>query len=162
MRSREWGSLPQAQKDVILNHQENFPVKVGAIAHELGLVVKSATLGPGISGEIKYEDENYVIRVNRHDVKARQRFTVAHEISHFLLHQDLIGDGIVDDVLYRSTLSSMQEAQANRLAADIIMPWCLIEEWLTRNKHLKGEQRIEKIAGAAEVSTTAMKIRLES
>ncbi|MDP9139968.1 MAG: ImmA/IrrE family metallo-endopeptidase, partial [Pseudomonadota bacterium] len=63
---------------------------------------------------------------NRHDPPKRQRFTVAHEIAHFLLHRDDIGDGISDDVLYRSNLSDKREQQANRLAADILMPATLI------------------------------------
>lgn len=161
MRSREWETLSQPQKDAITANQTAFPVKVGTIAQALGLSVKSATLGAGISGEIKCEEDTYIIRVNRHDVKARQRFTVAHEISHFLLHRELIGDGIVDDVLYRSNLSNLQEAQANRLAADIVMPWHLIEDWIKKNHHIKGDARIEKLAETAEVSTTAMQIRLE-
>lgn len=100
------------------------------------------------------------IRINRHDVKERQRFTLAHEIAHFLLHRDKIGDGITDDVLYRSGLSDAQEAQANRLAADIVMPWGLIQNRLESYADLKPEQKIERLAADTEISTTAIKIRL--
>src|SRR5690606_15966338 len=101
-----------------------------------------------------------VIRVNRHDVKERQRFTLAHEIAHFLLHRDQIGEGITDDILYRSSLSDAKEAQANRLAADIVMPWTLIQRSLETYTDLKLEQKIERLAQEAEISTTAIKIRL--
>ncbi|MAL99671.1 MAG: hypothetical protein CL583_14610 [Alteromonadaceae bacterium] len=158
--SREWCKLKPEVTEAILKAQVAFPVKVGEIAQSLGLIVKRSTLSAGISGEIRSADSGYVIRVNRHDVKARQRFTVAHEISHYLLHRDLIGDGIVDDILYRSSLSDAREAEANRLAADIVMPWRLIDEFLRAHQDLHIEQRIEKLAGAADVSTTAIKIRL--
>ena len=47
----------------------------------------------------------YAIFVNKGDrYKTRQRFTIAHKIAHFILHREAIGDGIVDDALYRSGL----------------------------------------------------------
>ena len=158
--SREWLSLTAEQKAIIESHQDQFPVKVGAIAKAFGINVKKATLAAGISGEIKETRNLVTIRVNRHDVKERQRFTLAHEIAHFLLHRDKIGDGITDDILYRSNLSSAQEAQANRLAADIVMPWSLIQSSLETYDDLKLEQKIERLAQEAEISTTAIKIRL--
>lgn len=158
--SHEWRTLPEQYQNVIKSNQTKLPVKVGDIAKGLGLIVKQATLKAGISGEIREESGNFVIRVNRHDVKHRQRFTVAHEIAHFLLHRDKIGDGIVDDILYRSSLSDILEAQANRLAADIIMPRELLENYLLNTKEAHPEQKIEKLAEIAEVSTTALKIRL--
>jgi Zn-dependent peptidase ImmA (M78 family) len=30
----------------------------------------------------------------------RQRFTLAHEIAHYVLHRDLVENGIVDDTMY--------------------------------------------------------------
>lgn len=157
--SSEWKNLPVDQINVMTNHQQELPIKVGAIAKELGIIVKKATLSAGISGEIKETDGEVIVRINRHDVKERQRFTIAHEIAHFLLHRDKIGDGITDDVLYRSDLSDEMEAQANRLAADIVMPWHLIQARLRVMQGKKAEEKIEIVAGEAEVSVTAMKIR---
>jgi Zn-dependent peptidase ImmA (M78 family) len=160
MSSKEWLMLTEQQLSIIQECQNAFPVPVGQIAKNLGVIVKSATLPAGISGEIKETDGVVVIRVNRHDTKERQRFTIAHEIAHFLLHRDRIGDGITDDVLSRSKLSDLLEIQANKLAADIIMPWRLIQERLEHYSKLKIETRYEMIAKEAEVSTTAIKIRL--
>lgn len=158
--SKEWKSLVKEQRDVIVTHQNEFPVKVGAIAKAFGITVKKSTLAAGISGEIKEVDGVCIIRVNRHDVKARQRFTIAHEIAHFLLHRAKIRDGIADDILYRSRLSDELEAQANKLAADIVMPWGLVQKSLESYADLKPEQKIERLAEDAEISTTAIKIRL--
>lgn len=158
--STEWSLLTTEQVKTIENFQKEFPVAIGNIAKAFGLVVKKSTLPAGISGEIKEENGSYVIRVNRHDVKARQRFTISHEIAHFLLHKDKIGDGITDDVLYRSKLSDLLEIQANRLAADMILPWKLIQDSLQKHAEKKNETKYEIIAEEAEVSTTALKIRL--
>jgi len=158
--SKEWLMLEEHERKVINSFQNDFPVKVGSLAKSLGLQVKSSTLSAGISGEIRCENGHYIIRVNRHDVKARQRFTLAHEIAHFLLHKDQIGDGIVDDILYRSTLSDTMEAQANRLAADILMPMFYVNKKMSELNEYREEERIERIALSLEVSITALKYRL--
>ncbi|MDR9497983.1 MAG: ImmA/IrrE family metallo-endopeptidase [Hydrogenovibrio sp.] len=159
--SKEWNRLSQETKNLIRSYQENMPVKLGALAKDLGLVVKKSALGARYSGEIRLESELYVIRVNRLDSKDRQRFTLAHEIGHFLLHKEYIGDGILDDVLYRSQLSNRKEAEANRLAADILMPWDKLEEIRARHANLKREQRLEKISDEMGVSVPALRIRLD-
>jgi len=158
--SPEWMTLTDEERNKILAHQTQLPIKIGSIAKDFGAVVKSATLDTGISGEIKNTDGEVVIRINRHDSKPRQRFTLAHEIGHLLLHKDRIGDGIVDDILYRSSLSDTLEAQANRMAADLLMPSHLLDKCLEKHSNLDAELRYEAVASEAEVSTTALKIRL--
>lgn len=126
--SPEWNRLSPDIRARIEEFQDAPPVRLPELALALGVPVKAATLAPGISGEIRPHGEGFVIRINRHDPIKRQRFTVAHELSHFLLHRDQIGNGIADDVLYRSNLSDKREQQANRLAADILMPEALLTE----------------------------------
>jgi Zn-dependent peptidase ImmA (M78 family) len=158
--SHEWYRLDESIRQIIISHQQTFPVKIGNIAKALGLVVKASTLDAGISGEIRKTEESYLIKVNRHDVKERQRFTVAHEIAHFLLHKDAIGDGLIDDVMYRSKLSDSLEAEANRLAADLILPWEGFQQLFSAINLPKIEQKIEEVARITEVSTTVIKIRI--
>lgn len=158
--TNEWRRVAEEHISVIERYQIDVPVKIGAIAKDLGIIVKSATLAAGISGEIKEVAGVVTIRVNRHDTKERQRFTLAHEVAHFLLHRDKIGDGIVDDMLYRSSLSDALEAEANRLAADIIMPREKVQQVMTKRDGSKVEEKIEFLANLLEVSTTAIKIRL--
>ncbi|MHA1017431.1 ImmA/IrrE family metallo-endopeptidase [Enterobacter mori] len=162
IHSEEWQQLSLEYRVVIEKYQLHCPVKLGELAKELGLVVKLATLPANISGEIKDIEGNVFIRINRHDVKARQRYTLAHEISHFLLHRHLLREGISDDVLYRSSQSNRVEAEANRLAADIIMPSALLE--YSFNLHYKGKKDAllyESMAETLEVSVIALKYRLD-
>ena len=117
---------------VVDEFTRSAPVAIGALAKALGLKVVLATLPLSISGMIKpsEDEEGFVIKVNRFEPKERQRFTIAHEIAHFLLHKSLIQKGVVDSTLYRSKLSSRTEAEANRLAADILMPRPLVNQAL--------------------------------
>jgi Zn-dependent peptidase ImmA (M78 family) len=133
------------------------------LAHALGVKVIASVLPSGISGEIRPDpaaEAGFTIRVNKNDQSRRQRFTVAHELAHFLLHRDQIGNGVTDDVLYRSTLSDSREAQANRLAADLLMPRPLVDDWIERAKSLRVEDPVEFLSDKFGVSTAAMKIRL--
>lgn len=157
--SREWASISEEQRRVITAHQNELPIAVGAIARDFGIKVMKSTMPGSISGEIREVDGVVTIKVNRHDVKERQRFTIAHEIAHFLLHKDRLAGGIEDDVLYRSRLSDELEREANRLAADIVMPAHLVSAAMQENKNLKVDERQKKVAEKAEVSIAAIKIR---
>lgn len=159
--SPEWLSLPERIRVLIEQHQDNAPVRLSQLAKALGVPVKAATLAPGISGEIRPDGESFVIRVNRHDPSKRQRFTVAHELSHFLLHVDQINTGISDDVLYRSSLSDRREAQANRLAADILMPDDLVRTSVEEAQEKGVGDLVLFLAEQFSVSEGAMHIKLE-
>lgn len=163
MRNREWSKIDPDVQSIIISHQYDAPVKISALARDLGLQIKGSTLPPGISGEIRPSTDalsGYVVRINRHDPPRRQRFTAAHELAHYLLHRDQIGSGIEDDVLYRSALSDRREAEANRLAAEILMPQSLVQEWLETAKALKVDDPVAYLADRFDVSEAAMKIRL--
>lgn len=159
--SNEWFNLSASNKAIICKYQDDIPVKLGEVAKEFGLVVKVATLSANISGEIKETNGLVTIKINRHEVKARQRFTLAHEIAHFLLHRHLLKEGIQDDVLYRSKQSNAVEAEANRLAADIIMPVAKAQELIDDLRpELEWEKVYEEVAERLLVSTIALKIKL--
>ncbi|MGL3822586.1 ImmA/IrrE family metallo-endopeptidase [Sphingopyxis sp. R3-92] len=152
--------IGQGYVDILKKHMQNIPVKVGALAEELGLRVVLATLPLNISGMIQPDGEGgFVIKINRFESKERQRFTIAHEISHFLLHRDKINAGVVDSVLYRSNLSSRLEAEANRLGADIIMPNSSVFAEMSRLSNMQDDDRIASLAQMFQVSRQAMTIR---
>ncbi len=148
--------------EILRDFTDEVPVRVGALAKALGLKVVSAALPLNISGLIApdEEGEGFVIKVNRFEPRSRQRFTIAHEIAHFLLHRDRIQAGVVDSVLYRSKLSSRAEAEANRLAADIVMPRRKIGESSSLETSSWNDQIIDRLAEEFQVSKQAMGIRM--
>lgn len=153
------------QMDVIRKHQDAPPVQTVPIAEDLGLRVYRSGFGQwndSVSGLIRKEaDGKFSIYVNSSHNVRRRRFTIAHEIGHFILHKDEIGDGVVDDMLYRgpesftSRLTSEMEAQANHFAADILMPWHLLDAELE-----KGVADVTELAKTFDVSPSSMSIRL--
>lgn len=161
--SPEWNLLPPEVRASIQEFQDVPPIRLPDLARALGVSVKAATLAPGISGEIRPAEggNGFVIRINRHDPPKRQRFTVAHELAHFLLHRDEIGAGIEDDVLYRSNLSDRREHQANRLAADILMPDDLVGEAREEAEEIGVGDVVLHLAEIFGVSEAAMRIKVE-
>lgn len=160
-RTRRSIPLPPSMLSLLASFQTTAPVDVNGLAQMLGLKVYDDIRMPDTeSGKIVKDAlhggrSGYSIIVNAREPLVRQRFTVAHEIAHFLLHKDCIGDGLIDDPLYRSGLSTLQEIHANRLAADILMPYALIEAAINA-----GSKSIEALAKVFMVSPQAMRVRL--
>lgn len=152
--------LLRDQKAIIRKHQNKAPVKLAPIADELGVPVYTVTQWPDeLSGMLKRTPDTksgYSIYVNALHSLVRRRFTIAHEIGHLVLHESLIREGIVEDSLLRAEgFSNAVEAEANRFAADLIMPWHLITE-----QQESGVTSVEELARVFEVSKDAMSIRL--
>lgn len=163
MRDQLWTRVNPDEIDIVQPHLTAFPVKVGELAKELGLEVYKSPLPPSISGMIKpstSKADGYEIRVNKFESVERQRFTLAHEIAHFLLHKADIRAGVIDSVMYRSALTSKKEAEANRLAADIVMPKELVQKELLARGGIPSDEVAEELARVFRVSTAAMKIRI--
>lgn len=148
--------VPTLEAEIIQRHQSASPVPVGAVARDLGLGVVVSDLPLAVSGMLSRDGSNaWTIRVNRHEHRHRQRFTIAHEIAHFVLHRDAIGERVIDDTFYRSGLSETREYEANALAAEILMPWSLIRKLMEA-----GKKTSQQLADSLEVSPAAMNIRL--
>lgn len=155
--------IPEKYSEILKARLIEVPVKLGTLASDLGLEVFKSTLKPGISGLIEPSDTasaGYRIRINRFESTERQRFTLAHEIAHFLLHRQDIGGGVVDDVMFRSGLSDRKEVEANKLASVLIMPDSSVAKEREKFKHLPIDEQVEKLAAVFRVSSPAMRIKL--
>jgi Zn-dependent peptidase ImmA (M78 family) len=146
---------------IIARYQAKAPVDVEAIARDLGIKIYAKDMGEDVFGSLVRDRTSggwsgYAIYLNRDNHPNRRRFTLAHEIAHFVLHKDLVEAGIIDDIQYRSRLSNVHETQANQLAADILMPRTLVEREAVDNEDGR------PLWARFMVSEAAMDIRLKS
>jgi hypothetical protein len=138
---------------------DKAPVDISGLAAALGVNVWQGTLGSD-AGEI-FRDlkrggfSGYSIRVNASDPPVRKRFTAAHELAHFLRHRNRFTNRLIDDRMYRSGLGSGVEAEANRLAADLLMPRRLLRQF-----RLAGITSPKELAKMFNVSVEAIKLRI--
>ena len=129
----------------------NEPVNVVGLAKDFGLKVFRTEFSKfSISGAIFKKDGGYVIYANESDPLPRQRFTYAHELAHYLLHREHIGDGMHENALFRSNLSNDKEVEANKLAADILMPMGVLNELAETRKYDVSD--LSKIFGVSRSS----------
>jgi hypothetical protein len=148
-----------AIQQVIRRFNSTAPTNIVGLANALGLTVITLDLGTN-AGEISPDVRRggfsgYSIRVNANDPHVRQRYTIGHEIGHFLRHRDRIQNRLIDDRMYRSGHGKTVEDEADALAADLLMPRRLIGEF--RNA---GLTNAEGLAAKFDVSVVAMNRRL--
>lgn len=146
-------------QEIIRKYADTAPVNIVGLANALLLTVRQEDLGPD-SGEIVRDIDRggfsgYSIVVNANHSRVRKRFTAAHEVAHFLLHRDRISNRLRDDKMYRSSLGTTKEREANQLAADLLMPRRAIGQF-----HAAGIRSTEELAEKFNVSIEAMKRRL--
>jgi Zn-dependent peptidase ImmA (M78 family) len=157
--SSENSTLTPSASGIVARNSASPPVNVMRMAAELGILVKSTSALPNdVSGRIfksSLAQNGYCIEINANDSTTRQRFTLAHEIAHYVLHRDLIGDGISDDAMYRSSLSSEYEVQANRYAAEILLPTALLK------REYRACPALAVLSKTFGVSEEALRIRIK-
>ena len=150
--------------NIIRTHTTKYPVRIGALAGALGLRVKTSKLPVGIIGQIARYGDIYVIKVERSLGCQLQRYAVAHECAHFILHQELIEKSyyqwIRDDAFFRSPfVTREQENEAHQLAMEILVPLPLLATELAGRKRIK-QQEIARLADLFGVAESRMEIRL--
>jgi Zn-dependent peptidase ImmA (M78 family) len=152
------------------------PVPVQRIARSLGATIEYEPFSGDISGMLFRDSEQKIIGVNATHAVARQRFTIAHELGHLVLHE---GRPVIVDKTIRfrlnlrdgksSLASDAQEIQANQFAAELLMPASLIEHHvnivLKKAKKAKGtnfsdDDLIAEMAIMFNTSKQAMEYRL--
>lgn len=120
------------------------------LANDLGLKVFEEDLLPYERGFLEKapslgSQSGWVVRINKHDRPETQKFTVAHELGHFVLHGarlaglDMLDgrvnrntDAALDPFSYLEDRDRMMEAEANAFAASLLMPKNLFEPAVAR------------------------------
>lgn len=138
----------------------SFPIDLEKVIKLSGLKVSVLyePMSAQHSGYLKNVDGDWVIGINSLHHPNRQRFTLAHELGHYILHRkSMFGkDGFEDDILFRADGygSPGVERQANEFAADLLMPE---DEFKKKAKDFSGS--VSKLAEYFAVSALAVKVR---
>ncbi|WP_164749833.1 ImmA/IrrE family metallo-endopeptidase [Nitratireductor alexandrii] len=154
--------------ELIERYTADAPVRIETLIEALGVELeRKAELHPRIAGQIeRLDDGTFKISVNKDDHYYRRRFTMAHELAHYLLHRNLIGSGVDDTKAYRSLdigrfnnrqILPEHETEANRIAAKLLMPARLV-----RACYEDTHGDVSEMAKRFQVSAEAMGYRLQS
>lgn len=161
---------PEVMAGKILNESKitllDYPINPVQIANSLGIRVIEYDFpkNRNVSGSVIKRDENIKILVNSNDPLPRQRFTIAHELGHALLHLEHNDGTFMDNnkSLYRADTNfinsedAQREKEANAFAAALLMPARDVKNlWSIADS-------LDDLAKDFGVSRQAMQIRLEN
>jgi Zn-dependent peptidase ImmA (M78 family) len=160
--------VKQAVKELLERFGPKIPVDIEAIAEALNISVHTEDLEATVSGILMIKDGHAVVVINELHPAVRKRFTLAHEIGHYLLHRDSSKVFIDGSPLffrdYRSTsLSAKQELEANTFAAELLMPASVLRDEIRRQwVDIKDAVAVRRLATKYGVSSKAFVVRLIS
>ena len=145
---------------------ENGALNLRKLSEKIGIkgIILAEFYTDQISGLLRKEKDGWKIYVNETDSPSRRRFTIAHEIGHYISYINdsyskpyFDKNGEISDLALqrRNGMTGSVEAEANTIAADLLMSKKDIERMVNENK------TIEEMAEYFQVSETAMSVRLE-
>lgn len=143
-----------------------IPVNLEDLAKRLGVTIVKEDLDEEVSGLLLIRDNKVTIGINKNHHPNRQRFTLGHELGHYLLHSDqstVFVDG--DVIIFRDTKSGegedWNEVEANNFAAELLMPTPLVRSILSEKKlDLSDDIALRRLASRFGVSEQAFSIQL--
>ncbi|MFM2476386.1 ImmA/IrrE family metallo-endopeptidase [Celerinatantimonas sp. MCCC 1A17872] len=137
------------------NGIETDPLDISKLVVLLNIKMRFEPMEDDKSGELKKDKKTgqWYMTVNSLHHPHRQRFTIAHEIAHHIKH-GACNDEFIDTTFFRNSESNAMEAEANRFAAELLMPKKLFDEFVKNNS-----SNVKDISEHFQVSSMAVRIR---
>ena len=162
---------PAARAQAVLARlgMKTAPISVEKVAKSMGAQVRFSPLDKELSGMIYIKNDVPIIGVNSLHHPNRQRFTIAHELGHLEMHRAMITSEVHVDksfpILMRDAVAATGtqkiEIDANRFAAELLMPRALLEEALANARFdIDDEKPLEEIAKRFRVSRQTLDYRI--
>lgn len=166
MKRSSLAEIERKAAELLQRHrQQKPPVDVLQLCADMNIDVVHEDLDDEVSGVLVMQRKP-VIAVNRHHARARQRFTIAHEIGHYVLHRTSKDQVFIDRaaIQFRNHMSysglDPNEVAANTFAAALLMPKEMLEQDLRSVDEALAEEHVIRLAKKYGVSERAMSIRL--
>lgn len=145
---------------------EHLPVDIEVLVKAHNIAIRTQALEDSVSGMLVIKNGHAIIGVNENHHPNRQRFTLAHELGHFLLHRNKSSIFVdASTIFFRDNTSSdgskTQEIEANAFAAELLMPEKQVREAVSSQPlDAFDEGAVRRLAAQFGVSAQAITIRL--
>ncbi|MFN8552534.1 MAG: ImmA/IrrE family metallo-endopeptidase [Candidatus Obscuribacterales bacterium] len=153
-------------KRILGEFGDKVPIDLHRIFEHYKISVRKHDLEESVSGMLVIKGGHAVVGINESHHPNRQRFTMAHELGHFLLHAEET-KVFVDSspVFFRDATASegisTAEIEANNFAAEILMPEKFIREQVKKHPiDAFDDVSVRRLASKLQVSVQALTIRL--
>ncbi len=139
--------IPRADAD--------YPLDIEKIIKSRGIEICKEDMDYDISGYIEKRETKWIIGVNKYHSRQRQRFTLAHEFAHYILHRHKIQNQKHEDMaLFRANEVDSIEIEANNYAGELLIPNEKFKKYLDR-----GITKIGDLADKFDVSISAIRYK---
>lgn len=154
------------------NNINSAPVEIIRVCNNYGIKVFETYLKEDVSGLIivgdkkwdEYDSDKFIL-VNLSESAARRRFTIAHELAHYILHRN--GDTLYAhrDMNTDGENKTKIEREANYFAANILMPEAEVKNFVENVRSfvigkVPSFILVKEVADAFAVSESAADVRL--
>ena len=136
---------------------------------EFGIkLIMSTELKDKENGYIEYnkDTKEFSIIINANHGVRRQNFTMAHELAHYVLHQDIVrkkGQLDRDTSKQYTDEERLLDREANIWGANVLMPLQAIRDIIFLNNLDKNNpEHIKQIADRLEVSEEALRLQMRN
>ena len=136
-------------------NDHDYPLDIEKVIKGYHIEICKEDMDYDISGYIEKRELKWIIGVNKYHSKQRQRFTLAHEFAHYVLHRHKIQNQKHQDMaLFRTNAVDPIEIEANNFAGELLIP----------DKHFKkyldeGITKIGDLASKFDVSISAIRYK---
>ena len=145
--------------------QKDGYIDLVKLSDSLGIEVIAESRNDDKNGYITYDNNVFTIFVNANHGNSRRRFSIAHELAHYVLHSDIVKEKKQVDRNGACSLEKEKEVEANKLAAKILMPDILVKDYLSTLGIIESSEInreiVLKVAKRFSVSEMAAILKLE-
>lgn len=160
--------IEQQAQNILEDNKMFYPgFDIKKLAQKLSIKLAPDFFSDDVSGYFVMKNGHPVISYDSAAAHTRIRFTIAHEMGHYILHsksQPIFVDK-TPKVFYRNSASAsgeiLKEREANAFAAALLMPKALVLEEL-KKVNSDAVEAVGQLATKFEVSVQAMSFRLSN
>lgn len=117
--------------------------------------IERVDMDGSLSGSLNYDNGFWVMKVNKNHNPKRQKFTLAHEYGHYILHKEN-SLSFEDETFFRGGNLSSIEYAANEFASILLMPEDSVRSIIDK----ENIKNIGDLSDRFGVSAAAMKVRV--
>lgn len=168
MRPRYAVARRKARELLIAGEVDAVPVPLERLADSLNATIRYEPFEGNLSGMVHRTGSGAaIIGINSLHSATRQRFTIAHELGHLVLHADTARFHVDQESLIglrdetSALATDVREIEANQFASELLMPEVLLRAEIEKlPATIDPENYSSELARRFRVSPQAMAIRL--
>jgi len=147
-------------KDILKEFDITSPqhIEIDAIAASCGAYVHEKKIAGSSARLVRGKSEAFITINEDIEYSGQKRFSIAHELGHFLLHESINQlKNCSEEMMYQWYRTSRYEPEANAFASELLMPSHLFSDY--SRQYPIGIDTIKELASIFNTSLTATAIR---